>query len=576
MKTSRALHRADVNRHGVFFLFRLLLVVAVVLASALAGVVAPANAAGFIVPVTLSTAATTPGNGELTITPVVLSETSYTLHPRIEGGTFSGSVSVPVEITGTTAVKVAYTCTAPGSYITLGFGFKGSPILDADALCGAAPVSVWVQEANIALSAPGSGSASVALINTGSNETGVFAAYLDGQEWARFSVPAGATSTEFLNGLVLGGVLEIYGIQDGTASAVTPLDSAVIPNAVPDPGVPISYTGGNWNEAGTGTLYPVAKFTTPDSVYLLVYQDGVRVGFAGPLIVDGTEPVAADVNAPDCGDYDVYFSTTADLSGAIRWSKHVEQAACLVDDGHIKQITYCHATGEVGKYILKESSINSFYQNGHNHHQDGRDIVPAGYTYVKNGQVETVPAQNWDAAGQAIFENHCVEPEVVVPPKDDTSKQIGVCLAVDADGATYEKGMLRVATILAKVGDNFGQHIIPDFDYTLQGVDGHFSGQNWTAENQVLFNNDCKHAVVTPPTTPVTPVEPVTPVVPATPTTPEQPIAEQVTQTERPNLTFETAAAEPAQQYNLWGALALFATAAAIVAVLVYRRRNVA
>ena len=586
MKASRATHRADFVRPGASFTLRrlpkalvlgIVAIVAVVLGSA--GLIAPAKAAvAWSPPVSIATAATTPGNGVLRITPVIVSAEPYTLSPNITGGaTFAGgATSIPVEIVGDATIKVPYTCTASDGYISLGFGFKGSPILGAEALCGAiAPVSVWVQQANIVLSAPGSGSASVALITTGSNAAGVFVAYVNGQEWSRFTVAAAATSTQPLTGLPLGSTLEIYGVQDGTASAVsTLLATAFVPVALPDPGLPISYTGGTWDGAGNGTLYPVGKFTTPDSVYLLVYQNGERFSVAGPIAVDGTKPVVANVNYPDCGAYDVSFSTAADLSGAIRWATRVEQAPCLVDDGDAKKIQFCHATGKDDKYVKLETSVKAFFQAGHNTHQDGRDIVPSGNSYTVKGNVTPIAAQNWDAAGQAMFENDCEEPEVVVPPNDDhMSKPIGVCLAVGTDGKTYEKGMLRIATILAKVGDNFGQHIIPSFDYPRKGMEGHFPGQNWTAENQVLFANDCKPAAVIPPTTPVTPTEPVIPVTPVVPETPTSPVApQQMTSTERPNLTFETAAVEPVQQNNPWGAIALFATAAAITIAAVRRR----
>ncbi|MEN2743736.1 hypothetical protein [Sinomonas halotolerans] len=60
------------------------------------------------------------------------------------------------------------------------------------------------------------------------------------------------------------------------------------------------------------------------------------------------------------------------------------------------------------------TDMNAFYQ-GHVEHQHEEDIYP-GFTFKKGNQDITVAAQNWDAAGQAIFNNGCRVVVVTPPP----------------------------------------------------------------------------------------------------------------------------------------------------------------
>lgn len=84
------------------------------------------------------------------------------------------------------------------------------------------------------------------------------------------------------------------------------------------------------------------------------------------------------------------------------------------DDGDTKTVTFCHATGNDDKFVLKTTSLNAFYHEGHGTHQDGRDIVPP-FTQMKNGESVSFPGLNWDAAGRAFLENDCEKVEVIVP-----------------------------------------------------------------------------------------------------------------------------------------------------------------
>jgi hypothetical protein len=85
--------------------------------------------------------------------------------------------------------------------------------------------------------------------------------------------------------------------------------------------------------------------------------------------------------------------------------------------GNEQMVTICHATGsQTNPYVVLEANAAGIY-NGHYgpSHHDARDIIPP-FEY----QDETYE-QNWDAEGQATFENGCVPvvPPTPTPPPDD-------------------------------------------------------------------------------------------------------------------------------------------------------------
>ena len=94
------------------------------------------------------------------------------------------------------------------------------------------------------------------------------------------------------------------------------------------------------------------------------------------------------------------------------------------DNGNSKKITFCHATPAdtaANGWNKLTTSVNAFYQSGHPQH--AADIVPP-FSYVKHGQTINYPGLNWDAEGQAIYNNGCSKPvtkitapePVVTPP----------------------------------------------------------------------------------------------------------------------------------------------------------------
>ncbi|MCU1513371.1 MAG: hypothetical protein JWO10_461 [Microbacteriaceae bacterium] len=76
----------------------------------------------------------------------------------------------------------------------------------------------------------------------------------------------------------------------------------------------------------------------------------------------------------------------------------------------VTKIAFCHATGsQQNPYVFINTSVNAFYNAGHDTHQGGRDIVPP-FSYEKRGVIIDFPGQNWDATGQARFAAGCTSP----------------------------------------------------------------------------------------------------------------------------------------------------------------------
>lgn len=78
-------------------------------------------------------------------------------------------------------------------------------------------------------------------------------------------------------------------------------------------------------------------------------------------------------------------------------------------------VTICHKTGNGWQSIsVDPSSINGFGNGDHNtsSHMGGQDIIPAGW-WDSNGR-------NWDATGQAIYNNNCVVPPTPTPTPSAT------------------------------------------------------------------------------------------------------------------------------------------------------------
>jgi hypothetical protein len=159
------------------------------------------------------------------------------------------------------------------------------------------------------------------------------------------------------------------------------------------------------------------------------------------------------------------------------------------DNTNTVKIVACHATGSAtNPYVRIDTSVNAFIQAGHGDHSD--DIVPPGTEYVKQGVAGSIPAQNWDANGQAIFNNGCELVATHEPPVEDHPTHVNVCAWVNGD---YKADVMSAKDIINQVGENFGKFIIPRFVYTDdEGKWQQYDGQNWSTDNRVILGNGCK------------------------------------------------------------------------------------
>jgi hypothetical protein len=98
-----------------------------------------------------------------------------------------------------------------------------------------------------------------------------------------------------------------------------------------------------------------------------------------------------------------------DTGGSVGQGNTGDQGDVAPADDH--KVTICHATGSSTNPFVQITPSASGVFHGHMGHQDARDIIPP-FTYQG-----TTYSQNWDAAGQALFNAGCEQPaEVVVTP----------------------------------------------------------------------------------------------------------------------------------------------------------------
>ncbi|WP_407709601.1 hypothetical protein ACJJV6_19470 [Arthrobacter nitrophenolicus] len=182
--------------------------------------------------------------------------------------------------------------------------------------------------------------------------------------------------------------------------------------------------------------------------------------------------------------------------------------------GDNEKITICHATGsETNPYVPITIDLNGL--NGHVGHQHDEDIIPANNGKVLPGGQNLDKVDWWNAG--------CTKPGGAVTPTpkpthphDDNGKKISICHATGSETNPY----VVITIALQGLNGHAGAHhqhaedIIPPNDGKVMPA-----GQNWTAEGQATWNNDCvpvKVPPTTPPTTPPTVPPTVTPTTPPT------------------------------------------------------------
>ena len=120
--------------------------------------------------------------------------------------------------------------------------------------------------------------------------------------------------------------------------------------------------------------------------------------------VSGSNDTSGDTGSPDEGK-------TGDDTTAPDMSQRniVPAGQGQPGNGHTP-VNICHATGNPGKYVSQSPDAEAIFSQGHDQHQDGRDIIPP-FDYTFNDEPRSYPGKNWDAYGQAVWNNDCNEPD---------------------------------------------------------------------------------------------------------------------------------------------------------------------
>jgi len=163
------------------------------------------------------------------------------------------------------------------------------------------------------------------------------------------------------------------------------------------------------------------------------------------------------------------------------------------------RVTLCHATSSSSNpYVRITVAPEAVSTQGHDQHQDGRDIIPP-FSYDDDGTVRQYPGKNWDSESQAIFDNRC---RPVAPETGPASLGSTVTYCQSVGGGQYVRS---TATVREMIGRDPGADIVPAFAYTDGGTKS-FPGANWSSSARSVLDAGCVAPI---PTTPTAPVEPV-------------------------------------------------------------------
>jgi hypothetical protein len=99
------------------------------------------------------------------------------------------------------------------------------------------------------------------------------------------------------------------------------------------------------------------------------------------------------------------------------------------------KVTICHATGSKTNVFVRISPNANGVVAGHAAHQDERDIIPT-FHYNDHGSSMTFPGQNWNAQGQAIYNNGCKPVTSTVTPGRGGGVNSSVPISTPVEAAT--------------------------------------------------------------------------------------------------------------------------------------------
>ena len=192
----------------------------------------------------------------------------------------------------------------------------------------------------------------------------------------------------------------------------------------PDPLIGLEKTGPTRAEIGDTITYSFDVTNTGDTVLTNVHITDPLIG-GGQIAVSPTT-LAVGATGEATAQYTVdaddvtpanEVPNTATVHGTDPDGTVVtDQDSWVVEVPPIivipKMHTICHATGQPTKFVVLTANVNGVFSGHYGpHHHDARDIIPPfQYDEDGDGGLETL-SQNWDAAGQAIFDAGCEVPD---------------------------------------------------------------------------------------------------------------------------------------------------------------------
>jgi hypothetical protein len=458
------------------------------------GLVAPASAAssagnGFHVE---TTAGAINGSGTLGLVPDLVIPDPIPLKVVLSSGKFSnGSGTTTLTLQGTTTVQDTYKCVGIGStvsvldangaaYTTVPVNVNGSSTTPCGGGAAAPPDPIVHQSASIALVA--GGTPVITFNSAGSNVPTDYQVLINGAtDYPKVTVAADGSFKLTLPKQLPGTTVDVRVYGDGSGSGAL-LAHVVVPEAPV-----VTPPADNTNTVKIVACHATGSATNPyvriDTSVNAFIQAG-HGDHSDDIVPPGTEYVKQGVAGS-------IPAQNWDANGQAIFNNGCAPVAPQppADNTNDHKIEFCHATGSAtNPYVKLNTSVAAFIQAGHGNHDD--DIVPPGTEYVKQGVAGSIPAQNWDANGQAIFNNGCELVATHEPPVEDHPTHVNVCAWVNGD---YKADVMSAKDIINQVGENFGKFIIPRFVYTDdEGKWQQYDGQNWSTDNRVILGNGCK------------------------------------------------------------------------------------
>lgn len=215
-------------------------------------------------------------------------------------------------------------------------------------------------------------------------------------------------------------------------------------------GKTLKYAGQNWDAQGKAILNAGCQtpaqnpantvFSAPEKSKVTLCHSGngknfTEITVAAQAALNGHAKNHSDDIIPPFSTGGTSFpGLNWDATGRAIWSNGCAKPQPVTDPvaDPAKKVSLCHSAGG-NKYVSIEVASAAALAGHSSEHPE--DIIPP-FTYKEKGAEKTFPGQNWNASGQAAFNNGCVPP---APPPSQPDPEPVVptvsCVDVASDGS---------------------------------------------------------------------------------------------------------------------------------------------